>query len=173
MIVNPIYDALHSGDISRVREWIRVNPDDLNAPVTDGYSPLHIACAFGQEALVTYLLGCGSLINLNAMNASVATPLHLAVSFRDEDVACRISQQLIDFGAELNAPQMGGQTPLHHAVARGSEKLVELLVLAGADPFLKDEHGHSAVDIARQGSDAEKCERLRLLLKKAHSLVSD
>lgn len=162
------YDFAHQGDIDAIRGWLKENPDSINSYVDEGMTLLHIACMFGRENLMGYLLGRGALVNIEADNESRATPLHLAVAFRDEQVADRMIRVLINDGAELNATQSGGQTPLHHAVGRNSLKLVNTLVEAGADPFLKDLEGRSASDLAKeiQGEDGP----IRASLKKAFSL---
>lgn len=167
MIENSIYDAAHAGDVNRVEEWLKSNRSDLNSVIADGFSLLHVAAAFGHEQLVAHLLDRGALVNAEAKNKAGETALHLAASFRESDVAARICDRLIANGAELNAKQIGGQTPLHHAVSKGAAQVVETLVLAGADPFLKDDQGKSAMDFA-QGNDA-----LKAVLKKAHHLPTE
>lgn len=167
MIENSIYDAAHAGEVDRVETWLKSNRDSLNSEIADGFNLLHIASAFGHERLVAHLLDRGALVNANATNKAGETALHLAAAHREDKVAARICDRLIANGAELNAKQIGGQTPLHHAVARGSEALIETLILAGADPFLKDDQGRSAMDVA-QGNEA-----LKTLLKKAHHLPTE
>lgn len=150
MNVMDLYDIVHEGDLTKMIQWLDHHPEHLNAPIRDGYTPLHVACMFGRETLVDYLVTHHALVNANADNPSLATPLHLAVNYREEDVAGRMVRMLISNGAELNAKQAEGLTPLHHAVARGSLKLTRTLVRAGADPFLKDSLGRSPADLARQ-----------------------
>jgi uncharacterized protein len=150
MITNGLYDPTHSGDLAAVLEWLKVHPNDLNSPIGDGYTPLHVAALFGHEPIVRELIAYGALVNVEAANASHATALHAAVCFRDENVADRIPRILIECGAELNGAQAGGVTALHHAVNRCSLKLVQTLIEAGADPFLKDDQGRSASDLAKQ-----------------------
>jgi ankyrin repeat protein len=169
MINNPVYDPAHDGDVDGVLTWLRANPESINEFVGEGYGLLHVACLFGHEKLVAELLGRGALVNVNADNASRTTPLHAAVAFRDEVIADRIARQLIDNGAELNAQQLGGETPLHHAVARGSLRLTEMLVLAGADPFLKDEAGRTPSVLAQSLEDGD-ASMIREALKRAFAL---
>ncbi len=149
MIKNQIYDAAHVGDVKEVGAWLSAHPQDLNSNISDGLTLLHIASAFGQEQLVAYLLDRNARVNVNAENQSRETPLHLATLYIDDETAARIVDRLIANGAELNAPQKGGQTALHHAVARGSKAIVETLIQAGADPMLKDEMGRSAMDLSQ------------------------
>lgn len=144
MKTNGLYDIVHAGSLPELDAWLERKPEDLNTPIGDGYFALHVACMFGHEHVVNSLLSRNALVNVNAENASRATPLHLAVNFRDETVAERICRMLLENGAELNAVQSGGQTALHHAVARKSSSLTKLLMDAGADPFLRDSQGRSA-----------------------------
>lgn len=171
MIDNPIYDAAHSGEVAKVEAWLKTNRDQLNAVIADGFTLLHVACAFGQEQLVSHLLDRGALVNANAQNQAQETPLHLAAVYRETDVAARICDRLIANGAELNVKQVGGQTPLHHAVARGSKQVTETLILAGADPFLKDDQGKTAMDMANELESGR--EDIKVILKKAHHLPTE
>lgn len=171
MIESGLYDLVHEGEEEKVREWLDRKPEDINAPVGDGYAPLHVACIFGREALVHFLLDRRALVNLNAMNASRTTPLHLAVGYRGERIARRMARVLIENGAELNGRQAGGQTPLHHAVARGSVDIVRTLVASGADPFLKDDNDLSPMDLARGLNVSEvPVEEIQNALREAFSL---
>ena len=164
MIKNQVYDAAHVGDINEVGAWLKTHPQELNSNISDGLTLLHVASAFGQEELVAFLLDRNARVNINAENSSRETPLHLATLYRDDETAARIVDRLIANGAELNAPQKGGQTALHHAVARGSKAIVETLILAGADPMLKDEMGRSPMDLSNGDS------ALREILKKSSKL---
>lgn len=164
-MTNEIYDAAHNGDVDQVKAWLTKNFELLNAEISDGLTLLHIAAAFGQERLVSFLLDRNALVNVNAKNNSMETPLHLAVLYGDESIASQVADRLIANGAELNAPQRGGQTALHHAVARGSTVIAETLVQAGADPMLKDQMNLSPMDLA--GKD----DAMKAVLRKSTKLV--
>lgn len=165
----PLYDLAHAGDADGVRSWLAQHPDDLNADIGDGYTLLHVACLFGHESLARMLVERGALVNSNARNDSRATPLHAAVAYREESTAARLVDLLVANGAELNSPQHGGQTALHHAVGRGSVPLTKLLVGLGADPHLKDELGRAPAGIAQTfaGGDGDA---LKAELRRAHTL---
>ncbi len=51
-------------------------------------------------------------------------------------------------GADVNARDLNGYTPLHHAAARGDNDLIEYLVLRGADPLAVSRRGQTTVDMA-------------------------
>lgn len=58
-------------------------------------------------------------------------------------------------GADVNARNMRGETPLHAAVRRGNFEVTRALLLAGAYATLRDNNGMSALDLAcmRQRED--------------------
>ena len=51
-------------------------------------------------------------------------------------------------GADVNARDLNGYTPLHHAAARGDNDLIEYLVGKGADPLAISRRGQTTVDMA-------------------------
>lgn len=175
MIETTVYDPAHKGDVPAVEAWLKEHDGALNHTISDGFSLLHVACTFGQRNLVSFLLGRNALVNRNAENSSRATPLHLAVVYREEVVAAAIADKLIEYGAELNAKDADGQTPLHHAVARGSQLLVATLIEAGADPFLKDLQGRSPADLAKDLShdNPATSDQIRETLKRSSHLIGN
>lgn len=66
---------------------------------------------------------------VSSRNASAETPLHLAVRAADRGVALA----LLDAGAEVDARDGGGLTPLCTAKAHGQDEMAELLIKRGAD----------------------------------------
>jgi len=73
-------------------------------------------------------------------------PLHAAVAGRHHDIAAR----LIAAGADVNARQQAGYTPLLAAAGNGDADLVHTLLDAGADPQLADDAGMRPADLADQ-----------------------
>ena len=89
---------------------------------------------------------------VNERNGAGDTPLHLAVSEWDSDVAA----MLVERGADLNAQNLQGLTPLHLAVGAAisfptaasgpfddirGDTLLALLLASGADPNARDNGG--------------------------------
>ncbi|PIA45390.1 hypothetical protein AQUCO_01700738v1 [Aquilegia coerulea] len=62
-----------------------------------------------------------------------------------------IAKILIEIGADVNAysPGSNAGTPLHHAVKRGLEQTVKLLLSNGANALKKNDDGHSSLELAR------------------------
>jgi hypothetical protein len=57
-------------------------------------------------------------------------------------------KELLERGADPNAKDDVGWTPLHHAAYRGHTHIVELLIKKGADSSIKNKDGKTPADIA-------------------------
>lgn len=53
-----------------------------------------------------------------------------------------------EHGADVNARDLNGYSPLHHAAARGDNELIEYLVSKGADVMVVSRRGETTVDMA-------------------------
>ncbi|MBT8487875.1 MAG: ankyrin repeat domain-containing protein [Gemmatimonadetes bacterium] len=53
-----------------------------------------------------------------------------------------------EHGADVNARDLNGYSPLHHAAARGDNELIEYLVAQGADVMVVSRRGETTVDMA-------------------------
>jgi len=153
---HPIFDAARRGDVSAVDGYIRENHVLLEARDPLGWTPLRAAVEENRTALVEHLIRCGARCDtkdvhgytplhgarskeavelLVAGKADVSardnyglTPLHNAVLNGNEPVA----SALIDGGAELQAVDDKGGTPLGIAQEYGFARLAQLLEPRGA-----------------------------------------
>jgi ankyrin repeat protein len=88
------------------------------------------------------------------------------INFKNEDeqtplmFACKttflpIIQNLVERGAEINAKDTFGNTPLHFAVERGGAKFIlDYLLSKGADPNIKNNSGKTPIEIGSQAVKA-------------------
>jgi ankyrin repeat protein len=53
-----------------------------------------------------------------------------------------------ELGADVNARDHNGYTPMHHAAARGDNDLIKYLLSKGADPKAVARSGQTTVDMA-------------------------
>ncbi|EXJ80661.1 hypothetical protein A1O3_06945 [Capronia epimyces CBS 606.96] len=142
-----------------VHDWIYSNHgDNLGISVnTDGQTPLHLAAAYSQAAVVELL--CKHFPQtVTRRDHKGQGPLHLASSSQPPPSLNSFVNQtskptsqlaedsgaieaLIAHGADVNAQDDQGNTCLHNASAWGNLKAVRTLIQAGADPMRKNKAG--------------------------------
>jgi ankyrin repeat protein len=70
---------------------------------------------------------------------------------------------LADAGAEIDAKDNAGNTPLHEAVLSFKETAVAALLEKGATPTIRNHDGKTAADFARE----QQCRPILRLIEKA------
>jgi len=110
----------------------------------DHWTPLHFASNSANCEVIRELLRHRGLL-LDAKSTMMRTPLHLAAIKGLTDV-CRL---LVNGGADKNAQDEDGGTPLHYTSEFGHLQTAIFLALEGhADPLLKNKFGYTPSDIA-------------------------
>lgn len=100
---------------------------------------LHAAVRVGDPDAVRAALNAG--VDVNQSSA-----LEMAILLEREDII----DLLIERGADVNRPGLGGDLPLSVAVRRGKPELMQRLIDRGADPNRQDRRGMAALDYARR-----------------------
>ena len=139
-----LYAACMAGAKDTVLEMIAGNPELAGAYSSDGWTPLHLACFFGQPQIAEALIARGAGVNARSRNPMQNMPLHAAAAGRNRD-AVRL---LLEHGADVNARQHGGWTALHAASQNGDVEMVRLLLGGGADIDLRADNQQNAMDLA-------------------------
>ena len=139
-----IFAACMAGAQERAIELIAKNPESVNAYSHDGWTPLHLACFFGQPGIAEALIAQGADVRARSRNPMQNTPLHAAAAGRSKEAV----RALLEHGADVNARQEGGWTALHAASQNGDVEMVRLLIAGGADVQIRAENQQNALDLA-------------------------
>uniref|UniRef100_A0A8C7YUE0 Transient receptor potential cation channel, subfamily A, member 1b n=1 Tax=Oryzias sinensis TaxID=183150 RepID=A0A8C7YUE0_9TELE len=164
---SPLHHAAAGGHVTLIQFIITVlDPRELNSSDDQGNVPLHWAVERNKPESCRALLDLGA--DPNVLNTALLSPLHLAVSLRQNDLmklllsynatdcnlqgdlgntplmmACSINNCealtiLLKHGAKLCQQNKLGHFPMHAAAFAGAKKAMEVILKAG------EEHGHPA-----------------------------
>jgi len=136
-------------------DWGELPSDDpvIHSFHEDRASMLECAVRRGDPAVADLLLDAGADPNLAP---ATWTPLHFACAHGSLELVGR----LLRAGADLEARNAQGNTPLLIAVDCAQRGVLRPLREAGADLLAVDEEGHSALAVAALGGHAELVEIL-------------
>ena len=100
---------------------------DWHASDQLGNTPMHQAARWGDQITLSLL---AKYADVNIVNSSGQTPLHVATEFGHAD--CFF--ELLKHKANIRLEDRSGNTPLHLAAKEGHTEIVTALLEAGADP---------------------------------------
>lgn len=141
-----LFEAAAVGKFDVVAYIITNHPDSVNDYAPDGFTPLGLACYFGQAEVARYLVLKGADVNLPSNNGFHVYPIHSAVAGNYTD----ITRILVSNGALVNVKQQAGITPLHSAAQNGNTDILIILLENGADVNIRMEGGKLPADLARE-----------------------
>jgi len=145
-----IFEASATGNQKTTHFLDQLDKNLVNSFSVDGFTPLQLACFFGKPEGVKQLLNLGAEVNLVSKHPSKMSALHAAVAYNDRAAAAEIVKTLLVKGADPNAQQAKGFSPLHAVAASGDWELAILLLIFKADSNLKDDAGKTPRQIAAE-----------------------
>jgi ankyrin repeat protein len=171
----PLFRAVESGAGARIVRALLELGSDPNAATEDGLTPLMYAASTGKVQIARLLVQAGAYVNfqsrdhqalhcavcceqrevvgvlaefgadLDAKHEGGIRPLHFATGC--EDASAESVEQLLMLGADPNAADDDGDSPLHAALERPNIEAAELLLRHGADPLVRNKKGLDPVQI--------------------------
>lgn len=139
-----IFAAAIFGDAVEIESLLAGSRSLVNAVSPDGWLPLHLAAHFGHADAVLALLNKGAKVDASSTNAMHNMALHAAAAGRSS----RVAKILLEAGADVNARQTGGWTPLHSAAQNGDVEFARVLTEAGADVSVRADNQQRPLDLA-------------------------
>jgi hypothetical protein len=165
-----LYEAIVIDDRDRVRKLLQEEPalakELTKVPRLEWRlphwiyakdTPLHVAAAGYRVEIAKLLLKAGADPN-SALNHRRSRPLHYAADgyivgkLWNEKNQVAMIRLLLKAGAEINAQDKNGATPLHRAVRTRCAAAVNCLLDAGADSTIKNKPGSTAFHLAVQNT---------------------
>jgi ankyrin repeat protein len=140
----PLYLAAKFGRESTVSLLLASGADPVKQSGETGFTPLHVAAQEGRVENVRLLLRVGA--DPDVRNYLKQTPLR-QVSWQRHDRVVEIAKVLIDAGANINAADSDGWTPLHVAVRYDNRALLEELIRRGADLGARTKKGNTPMSL--------------------------
>ncbi len=136
------FDGLGPTELSNLISQYQALINQQNAK---GVTSLMVACQRKEPDinLIKLLLSMGA--DPNILSAGGESALENLVYHSDE---IRITEMLLDHGAQIDMTTNRGQTALHYAAGGGNLKNVELLLRRGANKKIKDNHGNKSTYFA-------------------------
>jgi ankyrin repeat protein len=178
-----------SDDFDEIAKLWEENPNLINGPDKDGFTPLHHAAYAGDQDVVQFIIATGAdlggetpicawsplfLAALKGHREIAEELLKAGLSVDETDrrgrmplhVAARSGHTeflrfLQDHGAEVNTKDAVGMTPLHGAALCGRREAISFLLAAGADAQSKDYAGQTPLHLASFCGDKKSAELLK------------
>jgi len=136
--------AALAGDDTRIVELLADDRSLAGNYSHDGWTPLHLAAFFGNQACAEILLANGADVHVRSRNTMQNEPLHAAAAGRHVEVV----RVLLAHGADVNARRHGGWTALHAAADNGSVEMAKVLLAHGAIEQSRADNNQTPLDLA-------------------------
>lgn len=146
----PLVDALLvNAPVEELRRLLK-DGADANQPAANGMAPLAIALALDKSDIAQVLLEHGAQAQ-QPSGDTLHTPLltYLCLGTQ-KPTPTALATQLLAQGADVQARDTRGNTPLHVCAATGNTAMTAFLLAHGADPQTPNQRGQTPLRLAVQ-----------------------
>lgn len=152
--LRPLVSAAESGDLNALRLALENYEGNIDDPMEDGDTLLHLTCLYGHLSCVKFLLEKGA--NLEAKDEDGAIPLHDACAGGYTEIVRLIISYANEHGVKrmLETVDTEGDTPLHHAARGEYGDVVRVLLAHGASPTKTNIYGKTPCEVADRETEA-------------------
>jgi len=167
----PLLRAVTSNQVQSIK-FLLDHGADRERPAPGGYSPLAMALEERDFDAAKAVIEAGADVR-KPMSKYGLTPLMIVASqFSAGSRAERllqttgpieIARELLERGADVDAANVDGVTPLMIAAARDNSAMIGLLLQAGANPSMRSAAGETARDIATKNDNLAAARTFSLL----------
>ncbi|XP_018583899.1 DNA-binding protein RFXANK isoform X1 [Scleropages formosus] len=137
-----VHQLAAQGEVTQLAGHLSKDSSLVNSQDERGFTPLMWAAAFGEIAVVQFLLDKGADAKVLARERESALSLASSGGYAD------IVDVLLKHGVDINTYDWNGGTPLLYAVRGNHVKCVSTLLAAGADLTVEADSGYSPMDLA-------------------------
>jgi uncharacterized protein len=142
--MSQLHSYVFAGNLEGTHSLLRDQPELLDVPDQRGFPPLVLACYSDQYAISKLLLEKGADVEVRDGMGNTAL---MGVAFKG--LLKMANLLIVGFGADVNAQNKAGGTPLTFAATFGQYEMVELLLNHGAERNHADQDGHTAMTLAK------------------------
>lgn len=130
---------------------------NIDEPVEDGDTALHLSCLYGHFSCVQLLLERGASLEMKDEDGAI--PLHDACAGGFIEIVRLLLEKANDpdcVKRMLETVDVEGDTPLHHAARGEYVDVIRLLLASGASPTKRNIYGKLPSEVADAGSEARR-----------------